>query len=140
MSPETAVIVLLGVLTVASYSLVGLLAIWAGLGRPHWFLRVAILGGTLLLLLLIPAYEPLLLFSIRSAVVILPLMLLKAVGRRSQHDAAQVGKTTADSCTGILTQGPISCSASRRRGRGSSRRCGSVVVATLSLVVASQCQ
>ena len=63
MSPSHAELILLGILTVTSYSLVGLLAIWAGLGRPHWFLRVAVVGGILLLLLLIPAYEPLLLFS-----------------------------------------------------------------------------
>ncbi len=78
MSPSNDEIVLLVMLTVAAYSLVGLLAIWAGLGRPHWFLRVAVIGGILLLLLLIPAYEPLLLFAIQSAVVILPLMLLRA--------------------------------------------------------------
>jgi hypothetical protein len=77
MSTSDAELILLAILTVTSYSLVGLLAIWAGLGRPHWFLRVAVVGGVLLLLLLIPAYEPLLLFSIQSAVVILPLMLLR---------------------------------------------------------------
>jgi len=79
MCPSDAELILLAVLTVASYSLVGLLAIWAGLGRPHWFLRVAVVGGVLLLLLLIPAYEPLLLFSIQSVVVILPLMVLRAL-------------------------------------------------------------
>lgn len=84
MSPFDPQMILLYILAVATYSLVGLLAIWAGLGRPHWFLRVAVVGGILLLLLLIPAYEPLLLFSIQSAVVILPLMLLKSFGRRSQ--------------------------------------------------------
>ena len=94
MFTSNAVIVLLAILTVATYSLVGLLAIWAGLGRPHWFLRVAVIGGILLLLLLIPAYEPLLLFTIQSAVVILPLMLLKAVRKRPQHDGTQAGATT----------------------------------------------
>ena len=84
MFPSDAEVILLAILTVATYSLVGLLAIWAGLGRPHWFLRVAVVGGILLLLLLIPAYEPLLLFSIQSAVVILPLMLLKSFRRRNQ--------------------------------------------------------
>lgn len=83
-SPSDAEIALLAILTVASYSLVGLLAIWAGLGRPQWFLRVAVVGGTLLLLLLIPAYEPLLVFSIQSAVVVLPLMLLRALRGRVQ--------------------------------------------------------
>ncbi|MHC4178282.1 MAG: hypothetical protein ACYSWU_12295, partial [Planctomycetota bacterium] len=82
MYPSLAVMILLGVLTVATYSLVGLLAIWAGLGRPHWFLRVAVLGGILLLLLLIPAYEPLVLFSIQSATVMLPLLLLRALRAR----------------------------------------------------------
>jgi hypothetical protein len=79
MSPSHAEMILLAILIVATHSLVGLLAIWAGLGRPHWFLRVAVVGGILLLLLLIPAYEPLLLFSIQAAVVILPLMLVRAL-------------------------------------------------------------
>ncbi len=84
MYPSDAEMILFGLLTVATYSLVGLLAIWAGLGKPHWFLRVAVVGGTLLLLLLIPAYEPLLLFSIQSAVVIVPLMLLRGFWARAE--------------------------------------------------------
>jgi hypothetical protein len=95
MSPSDAEMILLAILTVASYSVVGLLAIWAGLGRPHWFLRVAVVGGILLLLLLIPAYEPLLLFSIQSAVVILPLMLLKGHWARVQAARADAGSQTA---------------------------------------------
>ena len=79
-----AEMILLAILTVATYSLVGLLAVWGGLGRPHWFLRVAVVGGTLLLLLLIPVYEPVLLFSIQAAVAILPLMFLRAFRRRAR--------------------------------------------------------
>ena len=38
---------LLGTLAVTTYSLVGLLAIWAGLGRPYWFLRAAVVSSVL---------------------------------------------------------------------------------------------
>lgn len=93
MSPYSAEVMLLAILTVATYSLVGLLAIWAGLGRPHWFLRVALVGGVLLSLLLIPAFEPLVLFSIQSAVVILPLMLLKSVRGHVQAVGPDAGAT-----------------------------------------------
>ena len=44
-------------LTILMASVVGLLAIWAGLGRGHWFLRAAVVLGCISLLLTIPAYE-----------------------------------------------------------------------------------
>ena len=89
-----AAMALLAVLTVTSYSFVGLLAIWGGLGRPHWFLRLSVVGGILLLLLLIPAYEPLLVFSIQSGVAILPLMLVRGLEKRAEEDESQAGATT----------------------------------------------
>jgi hypothetical protein len=48
---------LLCFLTVVVMSLVGLLAIWCGLGRGNWFLRAAVVLGCISLLLVIPAYE-----------------------------------------------------------------------------------
>ena len=69
--------------------LFGLAAIWAGLGRPHWFLRMTPVGGLLALLALIPAYEPALMFLTQSAVTILPLLLIRrfsGVGPTGDND------------------------------------------------------
>jgi hypothetical protein len=35
----------------------GLLAIWAALGRRHWFLRTAAVGGVLFWSAVVPAFE-----------------------------------------------------------------------------------
>ena len=48
---------LLCLFTVLMASVVGLLAIWAGLGRGHWFLRAAVVLGCISLLLTIPAFR-----------------------------------------------------------------------------------
>ena len=57
------------ILTVTSITWVGLLAIWAGASRRHWFLRAGVFVGVLSLLLLIPAYEPFVAFTLQGAVV-----------------------------------------------------------------------
>jgi hypothetical protein len=66
------------VLGYLAQTLVGLVAIWAGLGRPHWFIRVIIVGGLLALGLPIPAYDLMALFFVQSVVVILPLMIWRS--------------------------------------------------------------
>ena len=48
---------LLCLLTVLMMSLVGLLAIWGGLGRGHWAVRAAVVLGLFSLLMTIPAFE-----------------------------------------------------------------------------------
>ena len=46
-----------GLLAILQMSFVGLWSIWAGLGRRHWFVRVAVVLGWVSLPLVIPAYE-----------------------------------------------------------------------------------
>ncbi|NOZ40003.1 MAG: hypothetical protein GXP24_07240 [Planctomycetes bacterium] len=59
----------LAVLLVSSLTCVGLLALWAATSQRHWFARVAVFVGALALLLLVPAYEPVVAFALQGAVV-----------------------------------------------------------------------
>ncbi len=52
------------------HSVVGVVAVWAALGRPHWFVRIAVVGGLLSLGLAIPAHDQVLLFLTQSVVAI----------------------------------------------------------------------
>jgi len=58
-----------GTLLVTTFTSVGLLGLWATTSRWHWFLRTGIALVVLSPLLLIPAYEPLLLLVVQLAVV-----------------------------------------------------------------------
>ena len=59
----------LSVLLVSSLTSVGLLALWAATSNQHWFLRTAVFLGLLSLLLLIPAYEPFVVFTWQGVIV-----------------------------------------------------------------------
>ncbi len=48
---------------------VGLLAVWAATSPRHWFLRTGAFTAALALLLLIPAYEPLVVFALQGTVI-----------------------------------------------------------------------
>ena len=60
----------------------GLLAVWAGLGRGHWFARVLILGGWVGLWLLVPAYEIVAILAVESLVVVPPLLFARRLRTR----------------------------------------------------------
>ena len=81
----TAVLVLLAVTT---SSVVGLLGVWAGLGRGHWFVRVAVVGAVLGLALLIPAYELAVPYAIQCLVVVPPLVLARRLRTRGEGNHA----------------------------------------------------
>ncbi len=66
-----------GGLTILATTAVGLVAVWVGLGRPHWFVRLAALGGLLGLGLLVPAYDLVVVFLLQSVLVVVPLWLLR---------------------------------------------------------------
>ncbi len=57
-------------LAVLAMSFIGLWSIWAGLGRAHWFVRMVVLLGWISLVLVIPAYELLVLFLVQAGVTI----------------------------------------------------------------------
>ncbi len=58
------------VLEVMGLTLYALLAIWAAASRRHWFLRTCIVGAILLLVLVLPAHDLLIKFSIVQLIVV----------------------------------------------------------------------
>jgi hypothetical protein len=75
--------ILLTLLALATSSALGLVTIWAGLGRPHWFFRIAVVGAVLSLGLIIPAHELVVIFFIQSVVVIVPLLFARHLRART---------------------------------------------------------
>jgi hypothetical protein len=61
--------ILLCLLIVSSFSAIGLVAVWAGTSRRHWFVRTAVVGLVLGPLLVVPAYEPFVVFVAEAVVV-----------------------------------------------------------------------
>jgi hypothetical protein len=57
-------------LAVLAMTFVGLWSVWAGLGRAHWFVRMSVVLGWISLVVVIPAYELLVLFLVQAAVTI----------------------------------------------------------------------
>ncbi len=70
------------VLAVLIHTVVGLLAIWIGLGRTHWFVGTAVLGGLLGAGVLVGAYEPVAVFFLQAVIVVAVLWTYRAVRRR----------------------------------------------------------
>lgn len=70
------------VLAVLIHTVVGLLGIWIGLGRTHWFVGTAVLGGLLGAGVLVGAYEPVAVFFLQAAIVVAVLWTYRAVRRR----------------------------------------------------------
>ncbi|MCX7424248.1 MAG: hypothetical protein NTW96_01205 [Planctomycetia bacterium] len=83
-----AISAILLLLAVTSQSVVGLLAIWAGLGRGHWFVRVAALAAVLGLALLIPAYELVVVFTVQCLVIVPTLLVVRRLRARSEGTPA----------------------------------------------------
>jgi hypothetical protein len=65
-------------------SLFGIFALWAAGSQRHWFVRTVVVGAALLVMLLIPAYDPLIKFLVQILVVLSGL----AVWRRHRGRAA----------------------------------------------------
>ena len=55
-------------------SVVGLLAIWGGLGRGNWFLRAVPVLACISLLLAIPAFEPVVVYLVQAGLTIVALV------------------------------------------------------------------
>ncbi len=90
MFDTNAGLIVLGILIVTSSSLVGLVAVWAALGRGHWFFRIAVLGGLLLLALPIPANDPMLVFFAQSVVVVGTIVLTRTLRLRTTSRGTEV--------------------------------------------------
>jgi hypothetical protein len=80
---------LIFLLMVLTMSLVGLLAIWAGLGRGHWFVRTAVVLGCISLLVTIPAYGLIVVYMLQAGLAIIVLAAWRnwRLARRSDTPA-----------------------------------------------------
>jgi hypothetical protein len=78
---------LFGLVVVSFMSFFGLLVVWAGLGRGNWFVRAAITLGCVSLLLLIPAYE-LMIVYVLQVVITFAVLTLWRCGHLSSCGAA----------------------------------------------------
>ncbi len=112
-APETAYAAC-AVILVASNA-VGIVSIWASLGRPHWFFRVLAIAAIPPLLLLVRAYEPCFVFLVQSVVTVVPLLMrgTSEVGSRSEgrpHCPENVPPTARFSSASSTCWRPPSCS------------------------------
>jgi hypothetical protein len=78
---------LLGVLLVTSFTSIGLLALWAATSTRHWLLRTAVVLVVLSPLLLIPAYEPWIVFALQACMIVSGVQLWRwRTARRDRED------------------------------------------------------
>lgn len=66
--------VVLGVILVSSFTCVGLLALWAATSPRHWLLRWTAVLAMLSPLLLVPAYEPWIVFALQTSTIVVAVL------------------------------------------------------------------
>ncbi len=71
-----------------TYSAVGLLAIWAALGRPYWFVRVGLLGAALVPGVLVEAHELVVNLFLECVVVVVSLEIVRWLRSRKEKGTA----------------------------------------------------
>jgi hypothetical protein len=86
--------VVLGALLVTSFTCVGLVALWAATAPRHWFLRTAVLMAVLALPLIVPAYEPAVMFSVQACVVVSGVSIWRRRRRPSESIITDTVRTT----------------------------------------------
>ncbi len=85
--------VLLNLLVFATGTVAGLACVWAGLGKPHWFWRIALVTVAASLALLISAHELLIWFFAQAIVTIPPLLIVRCRNaRRESADGVSPGE------------------------------------------------
>jgi hypothetical protein len=84
----------LAVLLVTSFTCVGLLALWAGTSRRHWFVRTALVLAILSPLLVIPALEPFFVLALQSLLVALGVIVYR---RKTTQRPANAGSPIDES-------------------------------------------
>src|SRR5262245_7563061 len=82
MDDQLTLKLLLGALLVTSFACFGLLALWAATSPRHWFLRTVVVLLALGPFLLIPAYEPIVVFGLQVAVVATSLFIYRQMTAR----------------------------------------------------------
>jgi hypothetical protein len=95
MQDRLAIELILALLLVTSFTCVGLLALWAATSPRHWFLRAAGVVAALLPLLLAPAYEPLVVFTIQCIAVAVGVFVYR--WRRDRFARLAMWPSTANS-------------------------------------------
>jgi len=84
----------LAILLVTSFTCVGLLSLWAATSPRHWFVRTAVVLVVLSPLLMIPAYEPFVVFIIQSLIIAMGMLLYRWQAR--QHSPERSGSDDTD--------------------------------------------
>src|SRR5450432_4450964 len=67
-------------------ALFGMFALWAAGSQRHWFLRTAVVGGVVLVLLFVPAYEAMIEFAIQAVLVAAGVSSWRRRRKRSSRD------------------------------------------------------
>ena len=79
--------VLLNLLVITTGSIAGLACVWAGLGKPHWFWRMAVVIAAASTPLLTSAYELPVWFFAQGVVTIPPLLFVRS--RRARNESSE---------------------------------------------------
>lgn len=82
--------ILAATLLLTSLSSIGLISVWAARSRLPWFFRAVVFVAVVSMLLLIPAYEPLVVFSVQGAVVAVGIQLAR--WQRKNSDGLETGR------------------------------------------------
>lgn len=93
----------LAALLVSSLTSVGLLSLWAATSPRHWFLRTAVFVGVLSLLLLIPAYEPVVAFALQGLVVAIGIQIGRWFKRTGPTPSRQFSLATLLQVTVVVS-------------------------------------
>ncbi len=79
---------LLALLAACAATLYGFMAIWASLGRGHWFVRVAVVAAAIAIFIPVPAYDLAIVFITQSLAIVVPLFLLAAAQSAARRRAS----------------------------------------------------
>ena len=69
-------------------ALFGIFALWAASTKRHWFVRTAVVGGALLTLLLVPAYEGVVIFGCNVLFMVVALAIWRKLRQRTSQEGA----------------------------------------------------
>jgi hypothetical protein len=77
----------LGILLVTSFTSMGALALWAATSPKHWFIRTAAVIAAIAMPLLIPAYEPLLVFALQTVLIVICVRAWRLWTKQNHHSS-----------------------------------------------------
>lgn len=89
-------------LLISSLVCFGLLSAWAATSPRHWFVRTGVLVAAISLLLLIPAYEPVVVFAMQGLTVAAGVQVARWWGRRKERHGLLPKRTRFSLATVLL--------------------------------------